>query len=55
MAPEILFIDMQKKYSHKADVWSLGALYVYIITGSPTFIGKETSTMSELEALVNSG
>mmetsp|Transcript_59727 Transcript_59727/g.82048 ORF Transcript_59727/g.82048 Transcript_59727/m.82048 type:complete len:117 (-) Transcript_59727:870-1220(-) len=42
MAPEVL---MQKKYDHKADIWSLGALFYEMITGFTPFTGKNQNDL----------
>ena len=48
MAPEVLLITKNDDtYSDKIDVWSLGVLFFFLITGKPLF---DDADMSELEA-----
>lgn len=44
MAPEVL---NGKKYSHKADVWSLGCLYYELITGFVPFTGRDHQNLRD--------
>jgi serine/threonine-protein kinase ULK/ATG1 len=45
MAPEVI---QNKPYSHKRDVWALGALYYQLVTGNYVF-GHEYITIPDLE------
>lgn len=44
MAPEVL---MKKKYDHKADIWSLGALFYEMITGFTPFTGMNQNDLKK--------
>jgi serine/threonine protein kinase len=48
MAPDILLKNKEDNdYSFKVDIWSLGVLFYYLITGKPIFDG---TSMKELAA-----
>jgi serine/threonine protein kinase len=53
MAPDVL---LQKKYGdaygYKVDIWALGVLFYFLITGNPLFDG---TTMMDLGAQVKKG
>lgn len=53
MAPDILLqSSYDDVYGHKVDIWSMGVLFYFLITGNPLFDG---ATMRDLGAQVKKG